>query len=116
MEGFIKFFRARWVGLALTLGSVVIVSLAHWLGVFDIIELKSYDYRFHAIRGPLTGWAARDSTYIKMGTDVVLVEVDDEAYRLIPEEWPYPRGEIWGRVVRNLYKAGAKSHRFRYSV
>ncbi|MFQ6606828.1 MAG: CHASE2 domain-containing protein, partial [Fidelibacterota bacterium] len=108
MEGIIKFFRARWVGLALTLGSVVAISLAHWLGVFDILELKSYDYRFSSIRGPLTGWTARDSTYLAMGTDVVLVEVDDEAYRLIPEEWPYPRGEIWGRVVRNLYKAGAK--------
>ena len=26
----------------------------------------------------------------------------------MPEEWPYPRGSVWGRVVRNLYKAGAK--------
>ena len=42
------------------------------------------------------------------GTDIVLVEVDDEAWRLVPEEWPYPRGSIWGRAIRNLYKAGAK--------
>ena len=67
-----------------------------------------YDYRFNSVRGPLTGWSASDSTYIKKGTDVVLVEVDDEAWRLMPEEWPYPRGSVWGRVIRNLYKAGAK--------
>ncbi|GIS47966.1 MAG: hypothetical protein Ct9H90mP20_6360 [Candidatus Neomarinimicrobiota bacterium] len=34
-----------------------------------------YDYRFNSVRGPLTGWMAADSTYIKKGTDVVLVEV-----------------------------------------
>ena len=38
----------------------------------------------------------------------MLVEVDDEAWRLMPEEWPYPRGSVWARVIRNLYKAGAK--------
>ena len=71
-------------------------------------ELKIYDYRFSNARGPLTGWAANDSLFNSSGTDVVLVEVDDEAWRLIPEEWPYPRGGIWGRAIRNLYKAGAK--------
>ncbi|MEC7854020.1 MAG: adenylate/guanylate cyclase domain-containing protein, partial [Candidatus Neomarinimicrobiota bacterium] len=53
-------------------------------------------------------WTASDSTYISSGTDIVLVEVDDEAWRLVPEEWPYPRGGIWAKVIRNLYKAGAK--------
>ena len=67
-----------------------------------------YDYRFNSVRGPLTGWSASDSTYINKGTDVVLVEVDDEAWRLMPEEWPNPRGGVWARVIRNLYKAGAK--------
>ena len=65
-------------------------------------------FRSNNVRGPLTGWTVSDSTYINKGTDVVLVEVDDEAYRLLPEEWPYPRGSVWGRVVRNLDKAGAK--------
>ncbi len=104
----IKFFKTNAMGFALTLASIIIVSIAHWMGVFDILELKSYDYRFSKVRGPLTGWSARDSTYNKRGTNIVLVEVDDEAWRLMPEAWPYPRGTVWGRVVRNLSLAGAK--------
>ena len=103
-----KYIKGNWVGWVITLGAIIIVSLSHWIGVFDTIELKTYDYRFNSVRGPLTGWTASDSTYIDNGTDVVLLEVDDEAWRLMPEEWPYPRGSVWGRVVRNLYKSGAK--------
>nr|MCS5616218.1 CHASE2 domain-containing protein [Candidatus Neomarinimicrobiota bacterium] len=103
-----KYIQEHWIGGVITLGAIIVVTLFHWIGVFDSIELKTYDYRFNNVRGPLTGWTVSDSTYINKGTDVVLVEVDDEAYRLLPEEWPYPRGSVWGRVVRNLYKAGAK--------
>ena len=103
-----KYIQEHWIGGVITLGAIIVVSLFHWFGVFDTIELKTYDYRFNRVRGPLTGWTVSDSTYINSGTDVVLVEVDDEAYRLLPDEWPYPRGSVWGRVVRNLYKAGAK--------
>ena len=102
------YIQDNWVGWVITLGAVIVVSLFHWIGAFDTIELKTYDYRFSSVRGPLTGWTITDSTYINRGTDVVLLEVDDEAWRLMPEEWPYPRGSVWGRVVRNLYKAGAK--------
>ena len=102
------YIQDNWVGWVITLGAVIVVSLFHWIGAFDTIELKTYDYRFSSVRGPLTGWTITDSTYINRGTDVVLLEVDDEAWRLMPEEWPYPRGRVWGRVVRNLYKAGAK--------
>ena len=103
-----KYIQDNWVGWVITLGAIIVVSLFHWIGAFDTIELKTYDYRFSSVRGPLTGWTITDSTYINRGTDVVLLEVDDEAWRLMPEEWPYPRGSVWGRVVRNLYKAGAK--------
>jgi len=103
-----KYIQDNWVGWVITLGAIIVVSLFHWIGAFDTIELKTYDYRFSSVRGPLTGWTISDSTYINRGTDVVLLEVDDEAWRLMPEEWPYPRGSVWGRVVRNLYKAGAK--------
>ena len=41
------------------------------------------------------------------GLDVVIVDVDDESYRLVPYTWPYPR-EVWGSVVDNLSNAGAK--------
>ena len=103
-----RYFHDKWIGFTITLGSIFVVSILHLFGIFDILELKSYDYRFTDVRGPLTGWAASDSTYINMGTDVVLLEVDDEAWRLMPETWPYPRGTVWGRVIRNLAQAGAK--------
>ena len=108
IQDIIKYFQNKWIGWLITFGAIIIVSLAHWTGIFDTMELKMYDYRFDSVRGPLTGWTASDSTYINKGTDVVLVEVDDEAWRLMPEEWPYPRGSVWGRVIRNLYKSGAK--------
>ena len=79
--------------------SVVFNLFLHNFGVYSILETKLYDLRFK-IRGPLP-----DSENI---TDVVLVEVDDEAYRLIPEPYPYPRGNVWARVVKNLTDAGAK--------
>ena len=97
--------------LGLTLGAVLITCFLHWLGVFDFLELKTYDYRFHTVRGPLTGWRASDSTIINQGTDVILVEVDDETWRILKDNkvpWPYPRGDIWARVVDNLSNAGAK--------
>ncbi len=108
MDDFLKYFKSRWIGFVLTLISILVVSLLHWVGVFDIIEMKTYDFRYHRVRGPLTGWTARDSSYADIGTDIVLIEVDDEAWRLVPEQWPYPRGTVWGRVIRNLYQAGAK--------
>ena len=93
------------------MGAVIFTCLLHWVGVFDFLELKTYDYRFSAVRGPLTGWRASDSTIINIGTDVVLVEVDDESWRILKDKkvpWPYPRGDIWARAVDNLSKAGAK--------
>ena len=70
-------------------------SFFHWVGIFDFLELKTYDYRFHTVRGPLTGWRASDSTIIKRGTDVVLVEVDDESWRILKDNkvpWPTLEG------------------------
>ncbi|MDP6853412.1 MAG: adenylate/guanylate cyclase domain-containing protein [Candidatus Marinimicrobia bacterium] len=42
------------------------------------------------------------------GLDVVIVERDDESFRLIPDPLPYSRANVWARVVRNLTNAGAK--------
>ena len=105
-----KFINNHLTDLGLALGSVLLTSLMHWVGIFDFLELKTYDYRFHTVRGPLTGWRASDSTIIQMGTDVVLVEVDDETWRILKDNkvpWPYPRGDIWSKAVDNLSKAGA---------
>ena len=106
-----RFFKNHYIDLGLAVGSIFLTCFLHWVGVFDFLELKTYDYRFHTVRGPLTGWRASDSTIIKKGTDVVLVEVDDESWRILKDKkvpWPYPRGDIWARVVTNLSNAGAK--------
>ncbi len=106
-----NFFKDHIIDISLTMGSIFIACFLHWFGIFDFAELKTYDYRFHSVRGPLTGWRAADSTIIDIGTDVVMVDVDDEAWRLLQEKkvpWPYPRGDIWARVVDNLSAAGAK--------
>ncbi len=111
IKNIIKFFQTHVVDLSLTLGAILFTCGLHWTGVFDFLELKTYDYRFHTVRGPLTGWRASDSTIINMGPDVVLVEVDDEAWRILKDTkvpWPYPRGDIWARAVDNISKAGAK--------
>ncbi len=42
------------------------------------------------------------------GLDVVIVEIDDESFRLINEPMPYSRGTIWARAIKNLADAGAK--------
>ena len=78
-----KFLHDHVVDLGLTFGAVLITCFLHWLGVFDFLELKTYDYRFHTVRGPLTGWRASDSTIIYQVTVVILVEVDDEAWRIL---------------------------------
>jgi adenylate cyclase len=104
----IKFIKSKGIGVGLTLISILVVGFMNYIGVFDSMELKMYDYRFHKVRGPLTGLKAADSTWIEKGTDIVLVEVDDEAWRLIRDGWPYPRGTVWSRTVENLSKAGAK--------
>ena len=77
--------------------SIILNLVLHDLGIFSLIETKLYDARFK-LRGPL----------LNFDSDVVLVEIDDESFRLIPEPYPYPRGSIWSRVVKNLTNAGAK--------
>ena len=111
MEKIKNYLSEHRVDLGLTIGSIILTCIMHWLGFFDFLELKTYDYRFNNVRGPLTGWRASDSTIIDLGTDVVLVDVDDETWRILSESdisWPYPRGEIWAKVIDNLSLAGAK--------
>ena len=107
MERIKQYIISHKIDLSLTLVSILLTCLMHWIGFFDFLELKTYDYRFNNVRGPITGWRASDSTIIKLGTDVVLVDVDDETWRILSEGniiWPYPRGDIWAKVINNLYK------------
>ena len=42
------------------------------------------------------------------GQNVVIVEIDDESYKLICEGYPYTRGRVWSKVVNNLTDADAR--------
>ena len=58
------------------------------LDKFDFLELKTYDYRFHTVRGPLTGWRASDSTIINQGTQVTRCgEIGFRQISLILNSW-----------------------------
>ncbi|MEE9162640.1 MAG: CHASE2 domain-containing protein, partial [Candidatus Neomarinimicrobiota bacterium] len=87
--------------------SVIATLGIHSMGLFDLLNYKVLDFSYTNVRGPLAGWSARqpiDRDSLK----VVLVEVDDESWRLVPFKWPYPRDEVWSRTIRNLTDAGAR--------
>ncbi|MCK4578398.1 MAG: CHASE2 domain-containing protein [Candidatus Marinimicrobia bacterium] len=77
------------------------------MGLFDLLNYKTLDFAFARVRGPIAGFSAREPIP-RDSLDVVLVDVDDESWRLIPYSWPYPRDAVWARVVRNLTDAGAR--------
>ena len=92
------------VGLIITVAGLFIVLALTLSGILEPVELSIVDFRF-LVRGPLSGITAVEPIP-KDSLDVVLVSVDDESWRLMPYSWPYPR-DVWGRVVRNLTRAGA---------
>ena len=83
--------------------SVVFVYLLHFLGVFDSLELKLVDFRFN-----LRGEILNDTKDNLSAKDVVIVEIDDESFKLIPDPIPYGRGTVWSSAIRNLADADAK--------
>ena len=92
------------VGLIITVAGLFIVLALTLSGILEPVELSIVDFRF-LVRGPLSGITAVEPIP-KDSLDVVLVSIDDESWRLMPYTWPYPR-DVWGRVVRNLTRAGA---------
>jgi len=105
MTKIIDLLRKQAVGIGITFGVLALVFFLHRIGAFDTLELKTIDLAFR-MRGPLSGWAAR-SEIPKDSLSVVIIDIDDESYRLVPWTWPYPR-EVWALVVQNLSRAGAK--------
>ncbi len=60
-------------------------------------ELSTIDFRFRQ-RGPVQ--VSQESL------DVVIVEISNESFKSLPEQWPWPRS-YHARLVRNLKRAGA---------
>ena len=83
--------------------SVLFIFSIHFLGVFDSIELKLVDFRFD-----LRGEILDDSKEGLSEKEVVIVEIDDESFKLIPDPIPYGRGTVWSSVIKNLADADAK--------
>ncbi len=94
-------------GVLFTTMAIIVVLVIQMFGLLDLANFKILDFSFQ-LRGPLSSWASHQENP-NDSLDVVLIDVDDETYRLLGDiGWPYPRGEIWNRVVENLADAGAK--------
>ena len=106
MDKIKKIIKENAVSFSITLISILFILLLDFLGIFQSLELKAFDFAF-GLRGPTSGWTAQHNLHEKE-TDIVLVELDDESYRLIPYTYPYPRGDVWAKVLENLSLAGAK--------
>ena len=91
-----------WAGV-----SIILVTALYAAGIFDLPNYKVLDFTFTRIRGPIAGWSARQPVS-RDSLKVVLVDVDDESWRLVPYKWPYPRDDVWAKVVHNLTDAGAR--------
>ncbi len=91
-----------WAGVSITL-----VTALYAVGLFDRPDYMVLDFAFTRIRGPLAGLSARQPIP-RDSLKIVLVDVDDESWRLVPYKWPYPRDDVWAKVVHNLTDAGAR--------
>jgi len=95
------------IGVLFTFIAIVLAILVQVLGLFDLANFKMLDYSYQ-VRGPLSSWASHQDKP-NDSLDVILIDVDDETFRLLADiGWPYPRGEIWNAVIENLADAGAK--------
>jgi len=95
------------IGVLFTFIAIVVALLIQVLGLFDLANYKMLDYSYQ-LRGPLSSWASHQHKP-NDSLDVVLIDVDDETYRLLADiGWPYPRGKIWDAAIINLANAGAK--------
>ena len=106
MDKIKKIFKENIVSLAITAISVIFILCLDFLGIFHSLELKTLDYAF-GVRGPISGVIGESNRNIDK-SDIVLIDLDDESYRLIPWTYPFPRGEVWAQVIDNLSLAGAK--------
>lgn len=97
--------RSPWltrVAIAVAIGLVIVLlTREEVLGirVLQRLELATLDYRFQ-FRG--TRPMPRDSSH------VVIVEISDDSFRSLPENFPWPRS-YYAHLVRNLRAAGARA-------
>ena len=98
-----KFSRKEIFPIIITAGiSIFLIISMHFMGSFDFLELKMYDFKFNV----------RDTLYDRdrEELDVSIIYSDDESYKLLSEKfsYPYPRGKVWGKAIENIASLGAK--------
>ena len=107
-------FNKNKFGYIFTLLSVFITLILYWSGAYDSLEKQLYDFRFQ-LRGPLSGDYIKDSDKNKKlsfkndyvnDNDIVIIGIDQASYENIGRFYPYDRGLIWSKVVKNLVDAG----------
>ena len=98
MNNYKKYYPYLLIGLL----SLILNLMLHSFGSYDFIESKFHDMKFK-LRGPLKSYYPENKQ-----EDVVIVEIDDNSYSSISESYPYPRGNVYGRIIRNLTEAEAK--------
>jgi len=95
------------IGVLFTLLAIFLTVGIQVFGLLDLGNFKFLDFNFQ-LRGPLSSWASHQENP-NDSLDVVLIDVDDETYRLLADYgWPYPRGKIWDAAIKNLADAGAE--------
>ena len=82
--------------ILITFTAVFSAYLLSSLNVIKTLQLKTVDTLF-SLRGPIS----------PPDTSIVIVAIDDQAFKSLPGKWPYPNF-YYGKLVENLDKAGAK--------
>ena len=86
-------------GFLLGLGTAAFVLLLGWMGMLDVAELKTYDWRIRQAADPAS-----------VHRDIVLVEINDTSLRDFAQlagRWPWPRVAL-AAVIDFLQRAPAK--------
>jgi adenylate cyclase len=87
------------VGISLGISLLVLLltqDIFFTFGPLERLELSTIDMRFR-YRGLLNN-----------KTDVIIVEINSESFKTLPDKYPWPRS-YYARLVRNLYRAGARA-------
>jgi adenylate cyclase len=88
------------IALVVSLVSIIITQEEILkLGLVERLELASVDYRFQSRAKRVT---------VSDSSNVIIVEVNDESFKSLPDRWPWPRS-YYAHLIRNLKAAGAKA-------
>ena len=115
---FVKFFRNHVIDLSLAIGSVILTAIFHWVGIFDFLELKTYEMFFDNIEyeGHHLVWRSNfdeKSKLMKIGVTYSQMnnpDYQEELAKALQEWWDAEaRGEDMDELIRQQFEAG-KDH------